>query len=253
MSIWIGAGLFLIALAGSAFIIPELRPLHLLQALIYVAIIVLSRRDSPWGYGAGFTIAVFWNAFSLFVTHLMQAGVGELWLLLRTGEAKRPDTMMVLVGGIGHFILIFACLAAIFHCSTDNRRWWKFAGGGILALAYFALIVAVARPVKLFTGRQRGGEYVESLAHIPGPANACNDLYRAVRGCRARNCLEGCVYGRRRSSLRIPPALWDTLSPGRGYRVTVRPSGPCPPIRFYRPRSRTSGKGNKARRWFVPR
>jgi drug/metabolite transporter (DMT)-like permease len=144
--IWIGAGLFLIALAGSALIIPELRLLHLLQAFIYVAIIVLARRNSPWGYGAGFAIALFWNAFSLFVTHLMQAGVGEFWSLIRTGQVKRPDTMMVLVGGIGHFILIAACLAAIFHRSTDKRRWWKFTGGGILALAYFVLIVAVARP-----------------------------------------------------------------------------------------------------------
>jgi drug/metabolite transporter (DMT)-like permease len=146
VSIWIGAGLFLIALAGSALVIPELRPLHLLQALIYVAIIVLARRNSPWGYGAGVTIAVFWNAFSLFVTHLMQDGVGEFWTLLRTGQVKRPDTMMVFVGGIGHFILIVACLAATFHRSTDTRGWGKFAGGGVLALAYFALIVAVARP-----------------------------------------------------------------------------------------------------------
>jgi hypothetical protein len=144
--VWIGAGLFLIALAGSALVIPELRPLHLLQALIYVAIIVLARRKSPWAFGAGFTIAVFWNSLSLFVTHLMQAGVAEFWLLLRTGQVQRPDTMMVLVGGIGHFILIAGCIAAMFHLSSDKRRWWKFAGGGILALAYFALIVAVARP-----------------------------------------------------------------------------------------------------------
>ncbi|WP_433974763.1 hypothetical protein [Tunturiibacter lichenicola] len=144
--IWIGVALFLTALAGSAFVTPGLRPLHLLQALIYIAIIVLSRRNSPWGYGAGLTIAMFWNAFSLFVTHLMQAGLEELWSLLRTGQLKRPDTLMVLVGGIGHFILIAACLAAICHRDADNRRWWKFAGGGVLVLAYFALIVAVARP-----------------------------------------------------------------------------------------------------------
>jgi hypothetical protein len=144
--IWIGVGLFLIALAGSAFIIPGLRLLHLLQALIYVAIILLARRNSPWGYGAGVTIAVLWNALGLFVTHLMQAGLGELWSLLRTGQVKRPDTLMVFVGGVGHFILIVACLAAMFHRDADKRRWWKFAGGGVLALAYFALIVAVARP-----------------------------------------------------------------------------------------------------------
>jgi hypothetical protein len=144
--ICIGAGLFLVALAGSAYVIPGLRPLHLLQALIYIAIIILSRRNSPWGYGAGITIAIFWNAFSLFVTHLMQAGLGELWFLLRSGQLKRPDTLMVFVGGIGHFILIAACLVGISHLKLDNRRWLKFAGGGVLVLAYFALIVAIARP-----------------------------------------------------------------------------------------------------------
>jgi hypothetical protein len=146
LSIWIGAGLFLIALAGSALIIPELRLLHLLQALIYVAIIVLARRNSPWGFGAGFTISAFWNAFSIFVTHLMQAGAREFWLLLRTGQVERPDTLMVLIGGIGHFILIVACPIAMFPRSSIKRRWWKFAGGGVLVIAYLALIVAVARP-----------------------------------------------------------------------------------------------------------
>jgi hypothetical protein len=39
--VWIpiGAGLFLVALAVSAVAVPELRPLHFLQALIYVAVV----------------------------------------------------------------------------------------------------------------------------------------------------------------------------------------------------------------------
>jgi len=46
--VWIpiGAGLFVIALAGSALVVPELRLLHLLQALIYVAIVILARRTA---------------------------------------------------------------------------------------------------------------------------------------------------------------------------------------------------------------
>jgi hypothetical protein len=38
----IGAGLFLVALTGSALVVPELRLLHLLQALIYVAVVILA-------------------------------------------------------------------------------------------------------------------------------------------------------------------------------------------------------------------
>jgi hypothetical protein len=86
--VWIpiGAGFSLFALAGSAVIIPQLRLLHFLQALIYVAVMILARRDSPWGFGAGFTIAVIWNGFSIFVTRFMQAGAehfGLFFVLVR--------------------------------------------------------------------------------------------------------------------------------------------------------------------------
>jgi hypothetical protein len=56
--VWIpvGAALFLIALTVSAWVAPQLRLLHLLQAFIYVVIVILARRNSMWGFGAGVTI-----------------------------------------------------------------------------------------------------------------------------------------------------------------------------------------------------
>jgi hypothetical protein len=145
--VWIpfGAVLFLIALGVSALVIPQLRLLHFLQGLIYVAIIVLARRSSPWAYGAGVTVAAAWNSLNLFVTHLMQAGAIALWSFMRSGQVRRPDTMMVTVAGIAHFVLIIACLDAVIH-SPDHGKWRKFVGGGVLAIAYLVLIVAVARP-----------------------------------------------------------------------------------------------------------
>lgn len=47
VSIPIGVVLFLFALAVSAFLIPQLRILHVLQAMIYVAILALARQNSP--------------------------------------------------------------------------------------------------------------------------------------------------------------------------------------------------------------
>jgi hypothetical protein len=64
----------------------------------------------------------------------------------RTGQVRRLDTMMVTLGGIGHFVLIVACLVAFINQTTDNNKWWKFVAGAALTLAYFAPIVAVARP-----------------------------------------------------------------------------------------------------------
>lgn len=147
--LWIPAGaiLFLVALAGSALVVPQLRPLHFLQALIYVAVVALARRNSAYGFGAGFTIGVFWNSLNLFVTHLFEGGAVAFWAYLHTGQVRRPDTMMVPLGGIAQLMLIVSCLAAQCDPRTDNhRKWWKFAAGGILALAYLALIVAIARP-----------------------------------------------------------------------------------------------------------
>lgn len=146
--VWIpvGAVIFVLALTGSAVVVPQLRLLHFLQALIYVAIVILARRNSVWGLGAGVTIAVVWNGLNLFLTHLAQAGVIAFWSLLRTGEMRRVDTMLVPLGCIGHFVLIIACLAVFLHLKTDKNKWWKFLGGGLVTLVYFALIIAIARP-----------------------------------------------------------------------------------------------------------
>jgi hypothetical protein len=146
VSISIGVGLFIFALAVSAFFVPQLRLLHVFQALIYVAVIVLTRRNSPWGFGIGVIIPAAWNCLNLFVTHLFQKGAVQFWSLVRTGHVSRPETMMVTVGGVAHFLLIVACVAGFLQLRPRGKRWGQFFGGGILASAYFALIIAIAAP-----------------------------------------------------------------------------------------------------------
>ena len=146
--VWIpiGAGLFLVALGVSAAAVPQLRLLHILQALIYVAIVILARRTNVFALGAGFTIAVVWNCLEFFGPRLIQAGTVLLWTFLHTGQVRHVDTMMVPLAAIGHLILIFACLTALFNQTTSKRKWWKFLVGGVMVLGYFALIVAIALP-----------------------------------------------------------------------------------------------------------
>jgi hypothetical protein len=145
--IWIpiGAAIFLVALTISALVVPQLRLLHLLQSFIYVAVVILARRNNVFALGAGFTIAIAWNCLEIFGPHLMQKGAVALWAFLHTGQIHHLETMMVPVGGIAHFILIVACLTALFQ-TTDTKKWWKFLAGGLLVLGYFAVIVAIARP-----------------------------------------------------------------------------------------------------------
>jgi hypothetical protein len=152
-----GAALFIVALAVSAAVVPELRPLHVFQAFIYVAIAVFGYRGRAEAYGAGVTIAVVWNGLNLFITHLMQASAMEILSWLRTGQTSRVDTMMVFVGGAAHFLLIVACLAAFAGLGQSRRRWRQFAAGGALVLVYFALIVIVLVPRQVVTIRRETG------------------------------------------------------------------------------------------------
>ena len=151
--VWIpiAAALFTVALIVSAVVIPELRLLHALQAIIYVAIVILARSNSMWAIGAGLAIAVVWNGHSLFVSHSMQSGMTVLWSLLQTGHMRELGPtpivpMMVLLGGIAHFVLIGACLAVLFDRRIDDKKPWKMVAGGVSVLAYFALIIIVSDP-----------------------------------------------------------------------------------------------------------
>ncbi|HXE36628.1 MAG TPA: hypothetical protein VN087_22130 [Verrucomicrobiae bacterium] len=146
VSITVGVALFIFALTVSAFLIPQLRLLHVFQALIYVAVIVLTRRNSSWGFGIGVVIPILWNALNLFVTHLFQAGAGQFWSLLRTGHVSRPDTLMVFVGSVAHFLLITACMTGFLELRPGRKQWGQFFGGGLLTFGYFALIVAIMAP-----------------------------------------------------------------------------------------------------------
>ncbi len=113
--------------------IPQLRLLHLLQALIYVAVIVLTGRNSPWGFGAGVVVPAAWNCLGLFITHLIQAGAVEFWTLLHTGHVSQPDTLAVLLGGVAHFLLIIACIAASLSCGpAGSGGYLVFFAGGLL-------------------------------------------------------------------------------------------------------------------------
>src|SRR4029450_8187687 len=112
-SIAAGAALFMFALVLSAVFEPAIRLLHFLQALIYVAVVILTRRNSSWGYGAGVVVSAFWNYTNLFVTTFIRNGVEQLMGLLQTGRIARPDQFLAVVAATGHFRLIAACLLGV--------------------------------------------------------------------------------------------------------------------------------------------
>jgi hypothetical protein len=145
-SIVIGAGLFIFALVLSAVYEPRIRVLHALQALIYFAVVALARKNSPWGYGAGFVISAFWNYINLFVTTFIRAGVEQLIAFFETGRIARPDLALSLIAASGHFLLIQACLVGFLRSGPRTREWAQFVGGGVLAVAYFIVVIITTGP-----------------------------------------------------------------------------------------------------------
>jgi hypothetical protein len=136
-----GAGFFLLALIPSAIFDPSIRVLHTLQALVYISVIVLTRRKKAWGYGAGFATAALWNYTNLFFTSFIRDGWRYLWLLLQTGRLKHPDLIVAVVAAGGHFLMIAACVAGFALLRPTPQRWLSFFAGGVLAILYFAAII----------------------------------------------------------------------------------------------------------------
>ncbi len=58
----------------------------------------------------------------------------------------RPDTLAVLLGGLAHFLLIVACIAAFLQLRPGRKQWAQFFAGGLLAMASFALIIVSTAP-----------------------------------------------------------------------------------------------------------
>ncbi len=145
-SILAGAGFFIFALFLSAVFDPAIRVLHTLQAFIYVAVIVLTRKNIAWGFGAGCVIGAFWNYVNLFVTTFVKAGLEQTSILLQTGKMPRPDLLIAVVAAGGHFVLIIACLAGFLRTRPKARQWVEFWAGGTLAVGYFVGIVITTGP-----------------------------------------------------------------------------------------------------------
>lgn len=138
---------FIFILTLSAVYDRSIRVLHALQALIYVAVVILALRRSAWGYGAGCIIAVFWNWTNIVHTTFIANGLHELARTLQTGRVSRPDQLIAVVAAAAHFVLIGSCLVGYFRIKP--RGSWepvKFLAGGFIAVGYFAGIIIVFGP-----------------------------------------------------------------------------------------------------------
>ncbi|MGH7459815.1 MAG: hypothetical protein ACREMA_02150 [Longimicrobiales bacterium] len=149
---------FIFVLALSAVFDPTIRVLHTLQAFIYIAVIVLSKKKSAWGYGAGCIMAAFWNWINLVHTNFIASGMRQLSQLVRTGDLQRPDLLIAVFAAAAHFAIIAGCLLAFARKpNKTSADLGRFLGGGVLAIAWMVLIIVT-------TGRQ----YIPLLRRVFG-------------------------------------------------------------------------------------
>jgi len=144
-SIFIGSLIFIFALAISAYFEPQWRVLHVLQGSIYVVVIVLTRRQSTWGYGAGALIATFWNWIALFRSPVGSEGVKAIASVVHGGTPD-PSALIQLFAACGHFLIIVACVAGFLRLRPTGRQWGEFIGGGVLAIALLLVMAFTVGP-----------------------------------------------------------------------------------------------------------
>src|SRR4029077_2691928 len=145
--IWIGAAGFIVILALSAAFDPTIRLLHIFQAMMYVAIIVLIARGSRWGLFLGISVAMFWNYGAMFVNSFFRNGVDALSASFAEGRVVHADKIIAVFAVFFNFAIIAGCLAIYLRLS---RKSWADLAAWLATLVgqgcYFAAIIALFQP-----------------------------------------------------------------------------------------------------------
>lgn len=165
-AIILGAVGFIAILALSAAYDHSIIWLHVFQALMYLGVIVLIARRSPWAYLLGLSIAGLWNYINLFVTTFFANGMHALQVLIDTGKVTHPDLLIAVAAVAFHFLMIAGCLIQLLPTRRPRRGPLHHQGGDLVRLAaafvastaYFIVIIALFQP-----------RYLNILSHVFQP------------------------------------------------------------------------------------
>jgi hypothetical protein len=120
----VGGSFFILTLAISAVFVPEIRWLHVVQALMYVAAMWLCIRRSRWGHFIGITTAAAWIFLVAFASPLF------VELLDHPG---RPDLLLQGLASLANLAVVVGCVWGYVRLTTKSR--WD---GGRLLLTLVA-------------------------------------------------------------------------------------------------------------------
>ena len=145
--ILIGAGIFIVVLAVSAYWEADIHWLHFFQAWMYAATIVLSLRGSRWGYFVGISAAGLWDYANIVATSFFWNGLQQLTQWIHTGHLARPDLLIAVPAWFSNLLVIIACVWA--YSREEEKRASdvvKFLVCFALTTGFFAADMAVFQP-----------------------------------------------------------------------------------------------------------
>ena len=143
----IGASVFILVLAVSAFFEPDIRWLHFFQAWMYIATIVLSIQGNRWGHFIGISVAGFWDYANVFATTFFFNGLEELSQWVHTGHLDRPDLFIAVPAWFSNLLVVIGCMWAYSRKPKKPRGdIIRFLVSFILATGFFAVDMALFQP-----------------------------------------------------------------------------------------------------------
>jgi len=145
--ILIGACVFILMLAVSAYREPDIRWLHVFQALMYVATIVLARRMNRWGYFIGISAAGLWIYANIFATTFFFNGLQQLSQWVHTGRLSRPDLLIAVPAWFSNLIVVVGCFwGYLLLPKRPISDATRFAVTFALTTGFFALDMYLFQP-----------------------------------------------------------------------------------------------------------
>lgn len=145
--ILIGASIFVIVLAVSAYWEADIRWLHFFQAWMYLATIFLSLQRNRWGYFIGISAAGLWDYANIVATSFFWNGLQQLSQWIHTGHLARPDLLIAVPAWFSNLLVVIGCIWA--YSRKDEKRGsdaLRFLICFALTTGFFAADMAIFQP-----------------------------------------------------------------------------------------------------------
>jgi hypothetical protein len=164
----VGAAIFILMLAISAYWEPDIRWLHLFQSAMYIVPVALILRKNRWGYFVAVAVAGFWDYANVFATGFFSGGLHEISRWVRTGEARFDQMIAVPAWFSNLLIVIGACWGYFGLARKSASDAARLVVAVVLSTGFFAADMAIFQPrfLGIFSHLRPSGEAL--LRFLPG-------------------------------------------------------------------------------------